>query len=74
MSKVIKKYTYYLFGKTIMLNGVGRIFDLNNSLNKYNRSKTETEADMKAIYLDWLSVGQDLRVSMDKYERIREAG
>lgn len=72
MSKISKKYTYYLFGKpSFITNGIGRIFDFTGSINIYNKSETENEADAKALYLDWYSVGQDLKIGLDKYERNR---
>lgn len=50
-----------------MLEGVGRIFDFTNSLEKYNSSKDENEADLKATYLDWKAVGQDMNYAIHLY-------
>lgn len=69
MVEFIKKYTFYLFSRPSFVSGAGRIFDFNNSLNEYNTSETPEEADRKAIYLDWLSVGQDIGNAFIEYDK-----
>ena len=65
----IYHFAYYLCGRPTFFSEVGRIFDVTNSLNFYNASETEKEADMRAISLDWLAVGQDIKLSMNDYEQ-----
>lgn len=69
MSELIKNYAFYLFAKPSFFEGIARIFDFSNSLETYNESKDEEEADSKATYLDWLAVGDDLSYVMKKYAR-----
>lgn len=69
MSELIKNYAFYLFAKPSFSEGIARIFDFSNSLETYNTSKDEAEADNKATYLDWLAVGDDLSSVMKKYDR-----
>lgn len=64
-----KSYTYYLFARPSFIEGVGRIFDFGNSLNKYNDSESENEADAKALYSDWVTVGNDMSTAMEDYGR-----
>lgn len=69
MSELIKHAAFYLFARPTFFSGMGRIFDFTSSLNEYNESKTPSEADAKALYLDWLAVGQDLQSAFDEYEQ-----
>ena len=66
MGKYIKKYTFSLFARPSFREGFGRIFDFHSNLNKYNTSRSPKQADVKALYLDWQAVGQDLRLALDE--------
>lgn len=68
MGQAIRQYSRYLVPSPSFFSGIGRIFDFSGSLNVYNYSKNGTEADMKAAYLDWAAVGQDLRIVMEEHE------
>lgn len=59
-------YSDYLFARPSILEGVGRILDLSNSLNVYNASRTPGLADARAVHEDWKAIGHDLRVAMER--------
>lgn len=42
--------------------------DLGGTLQVYNESMTESEADEKAIRKDWEVVGEDIKEAFKKYE------
>ena len=67
MSNILLNYTAYLTSKSSFLTGVGSIFDFSGSYQAYNASSSELEADAKAIFLDWLSVGDDMRSAAQKF-------
>jgi hypothetical protein len=69
MGTIIRKYSFYLCSKSTFLTGIGQLFDVSGSYNKYNYSKSPEEADKKSLYLDWLAVGQDIQVAMNTYEQ-----
>lgn len=50
------KSTDFLFATLKLSVGVGRALDLGSTLNTYNSSNSEEEADYKAVYSDctWL--------------------
>ena len=48
--------------------GIGKLFDFSGSYEKYNASDTGEDADTKAIFLDWLAVGEDLEYALNKFE------
>ena len=58
-----------LFANPSSVEGVSRIFDLGATLQEYNTSKTDSEADIKALSNDWKAVGEDLRVAISRYEQ-----
>lgn len=57
--------SHYLFGKSSALFGAARILDLGGTFNSYNTSRTPQEADARAIFGDWLTVGGDLRTAAE---------
>lgn len=59
-----------LFAEPSLTEGVASVLDLGGVLHKdYNVSKTECEADRKALQNDWRAVGDDIRASIYKYEQ-----
>ena len=59
----------FLFARPSFIGGVARVMDLGTTLQIYNESKTEEEADTKAIKKDWETVGEDISNAIKKYER-----
>lgn len=64
----IKYRTDYLLPKNNLWVGMGSILNLAGSYFDYNYSKTEKEADFKAIMSDWENVGVDVKKSKEKFE------
>ncbi len=58
----------YVFQKNNFLIGFGSILNIKGSYFNYNYSKTSKEADLKSIYSDWLNVGNDIKVSINKFK------
>lgn len=56
--------TDFLYARPSFLEGLGRVFDLANILQKYNTSSTPEKADERAISADWCAVGEDMRKVM----------
>ena len=65
------KYTpHQLFAEPSFLEGVASVLDIGGVLHKdYNSSKNENEADRKALQNDWRAVGDDIKISISKYEQ-----
>ena len=59
----------YLFAEPSFAEGAARLFDFGGTLQGYNASETEKEADTKALMNDWLAVGADFRSSIGQYEQ-----
>jgi hypothetical protein len=64
-----KNFTFKLFAEPSLIEGVSRLVDLGGTLQEYNASKTENEADYKALRNDWHAVGQDFVFSINNYEQ-----
>ena len=66
-----KKYVpNKLFAVPSFVGGMASVIDLGGILHKdYNSSKTECEADSKALQNDWRAVGDDINNSISNYEQ-----
>lgn len=60
------KRTFYLFDEPSFFSGMSRVMDIGGTFNSYNNSKTPEEADIRALQLDWLCVGDDLVYAINK--------
>lgn len=60
--------TLILFKKLpSLVSGVASIVDFSNLTEKYNISKTEQEADYKALLADWKAIGIDMQNAIHEY-------
>jgi hypothetical protein len=65
--------SYSLYADPSALEGVARLFDFAGTLNTYNSSLSEIEADTKAMAHDWVTVGADLQNALNMYEQEKQA-
>lgn len=65
----IRYKTDYLLPKNNFWVGMGSILNLAGSYFEYNYSKSESEADLKALTSDWENVGEDIRNSERDFEK-----
>jgi hypothetical protein len=61
--------TGFLFAGPSVWSGAGRLLDMGCTFDVYNYSASEQEADAKAIYSDWLMVGNDISAALRYYEQ-----
>lgn len=59
--------TFMIFARPSFIEGIVRLIDLGGTLNIYNESGTEDEADYKALHNDWIMVGNDIKSSIENY-------
>ena len=52
---------YRLYAVPSWLSGAARALDMGGTFDRYNFSRTGTEADRRAIASDWHRIGDDLR-------------
>ena len=71
--KIMKNtLSFYLFSHPSFKEGVGRIWDFSQCLNTYSSSETEDEADARAIFVDWVMVGKDMKQAVKNFENESE--
>ena len=59
----------FLFARPSFVEGMARVVDLGSTMQVYNGSKSEKEADTKALKKDWEAVGEDILGATEKYEQ-----
>jgi hypothetical protein len=64
-------FTFELFARPSLIEGLARIMDFGHTLNTYNYSHSGEEADIKALRKDWQAVGIDLESALKEYESKR---
>lgn len=52
--------SFRLFQRPSFIEGVGRIIDIENALNSYNKNSSGEQADAEAIAADWCMIGNDI--------------
>ena len=69
---VLKKLyvPHRLYSNPSFLGGMSSLLDLGNTLQNYNTSDTDSEADTEALKSDWRAVGDDIKTSIRKYEQL----
>lgn len=58
-----------LYSKPSFLKGAARNMDMFGSLNNYNYSESEEEADLRALKRDWKIVGIDIYKAILNYAK-----
>jgi hypothetical protein len=61
--------TDFLFARPSFVEGMARVLDLGCTLNVYNESRTESQADYKAIRNDFRMIGQDIAFALKQNEQ-----
>lgn len=56
-----------LFANPSFIEGMSRTFNLLGNQDAYNEDMSSEEADAKALFSDWASVGDDLIVAVEKF-------
>jgi hypothetical protein len=60
----------FLFARPSALSGIARLLDFWGTFDAYNNSRNGSEADAKALYCDWRTVGEHLMEAMESYELV----
>ncbi len=58
-----------LFAEPSFIEGMSRVLDIGGTLQEYNTSATEAEADMTAVKNDWRAVGNDMKMVFKRHEQ-----
>lgn len=62
-----KKYTTsYLFPRTSFVIGIGSVASIWGNYYRFNRYRSETESDLKALENDWHVIGNDMKTVLER--------
>ncbi|MBV7270748.1 hypothetical protein [Winogradskyella luteola] len=64
----VRYRTDYLLPKNNFWVGMGSILNLAGSYFEYNYSRSDREADLKALISDWDNTGNDIRKAKENFE------
>src|SRR6266478_1510339 len=67
---VSRYLSMFLFARPSIISGAARLLDFWGYFDAYNNSRNGAEADAKALYSDWRTVGEHLMESMEAYELV----
>ncbi|WP_041283765.1 hypothetical protein [Desulfobacca acetoxidans] len=59
----------FLFGSFGFFEGLARVVDIGGTMVVYNDSPTPEEADRKALFSDWRTVGDDISTAVNLYAK-----
>jgi len=65
MDDTVSPRSTFLFARPRALHGVARLFDFLGTYDSYNMSSSPQEADLLAVFQDWLAVEDDARKVLD---------
>lgn len=54
-----------LFAHPSFVSGAARVLDLGGTFDDYNRSRSEDDADARALQGDWVAIGSDMKKAID---------
>jgi hypothetical protein len=57
----------FLFARPSLASGIARLFDFWGQFDAYNISLNPSEADARALYSDWRTVGEQLNEAIEVY-------
>ncbi|ACK67405.1 hypothetical protein PCC8801_3437 [Rippkaea orientalis PCC 8801] len=63
----MNKLTGFLYARPSFAEGIARLIDFGNTLQVYNTSFSDEQADFLALASDWYVLGDDLRNAMNHY-------
>jgi hypothetical protein len=63
----MSKFSTMLFARPSFIEGMARVLDMGGTLDSYNYSETDEQADFLALFADWHSVGKDIETAWKAY-------
>jgi hypothetical protein len=67
--KARRTHSDFLFARPSFLTGVARLVDFGAAFDSYNSCNTPEQADARAMFSDWYSVGDDISAAVQKMQQ-----
>jgi hypothetical protein len=64
----------FLFSTPSFVSGAARLLDWYCLYDSYNTSRSDFEADYKALFSDWYVVGQDISSAVCQFDNLLRSG
>ena len=68
MTELTEMRAAILFARPSALSGIASILDFGDTLTEYNTANSPEQADVLALWSDWLAVGDDLRWAFTAFQ------
>ena len=69
-AEIFSPYTDFLYARPSFLEGMSRILDYFGTLQRYNTSSSSEASDLRAFYADWMAVGEDMHLILERYAEV----
>ena len=63
-----RKERFIRYPRPGFFEGMARIMDFGNTMNRYPKYRSATEEDMVALRSDWITVGDDIRAAIREFD------
>ena len=68
MQLAVRRGHFIRYARPSFFEGMARIIDFGNTLNRYPKYRSASEEDMLALRSDWLTVGDDIRAAISEFD------
>ncbi len=59
-------YTDILYAQPSFLSGMSRVLDIGGTFDSYNIKQTPQQADLAALKSDWVTIGNDIKYTINE--------
>ena len=63
-----RRRLFIRYARPGFFEGMARIMDFGNTMNRYPKYHSATEEDMLALRSDWVTVGDDIREAIREFD------
>ena len=67
----MRRRYFIRYARPGFFEGMARIMDFGNTLNRYPRYRSASEEDTLALRSDWIAVGGDIRAAILEFDEIQ---
>ena len=64
----VRRGQFNRYARPGFFEGMARIMDFGNTMNRYPKYRSATEEDTFALRSDWITVGDDIRAAVREFD------
>ena len=65
---VARRRQFIRYARPGFFEGMARILDFGNTMNRYPKYRSAAEEDILALRSDWITVGDDIRAAVRRFD------